>query len=529
MTQCLDCFFKDGASGSLICRRSAPLAANSPPGTLTAKWQGVDDANWCGEYSNDDPVPWRAATSPLCSTCFFGRSDGAGGLLCQRFAPYSSSVQANRGATSWLQVSPTDWCGEWLLANPLVWSAQPPQLNIFYPAISKPSAYDNLDIDSTTDVSGIPDVTAEVQAAVDACEATVEGGVVQLPPGIVRINNLQLNGNGVEIRGYRPGFAGTSDTPSKRPKNGTYILHDTTAFSSIVVGTTANNIRISDIGFIEAQPPESPTFAPVIAPPCIQLLGPVSNGNFVLENLLFWGVYQAIMVGQTRYNGLASVYINNVSAVAFADAAHGGAIRVYGNTADRTQINNFTFDPLGMMVNNVNQQAYCRDNVYAVCVSGENTNTRVFNSHVSSAKAGVLFDGPGHAASNHQIDLCSFTLCGWGVYEGCTVDKCKVTISSGAFFNTNIAVAVTGPLPEFLIQGMSVKDTHLYALDATSGGGNVLMSPVVYVDGWNFDALGYPALHSTNAGLTVTYSLQSIFANGHGGAVTGGGGTFVAY
>src|SRR5579859_7648715 len=86
-------------------------------------------------------------------------------------------------------------------------------INTFYASgLTSPNAYDATDFNSGTSLAGIPDVTALIQAAINACQAFPDGGVVQLPPGVFRVNGLMITGDSVTLRGdgagVSPGIGG---------------------------------------------------------------------------------------------------------------------------------------------------------------------------------------------------------------------------------------------------------------------------------------------------------------------------------
>src|ERR1041385_7003239 len=67
--------------------------------------------------------------------------------------------------------------------------------------LQTPQPWDTWDFDATTDLSAIPDSSVAVQNAINAAQATGQGGVVNLPPGVIRANGLMISGGGVRLRG----------------------------------------------------------------------------------------------------------------------------------------------------------------------------------------------------------------------------------------------------------------------------------------------------------------------------------------
>jgi len=59
---CLGCFFHRGSSGSLTCNRDAPSSLAAAIPPNRAAWLPVNDTDWCGEFAVTDPGVYTPGT-----------------------------------------------------------------------------------------------------------------------------------------------------------------------------------------------------------------------------------------------------------------------------------------------------------------------------------------------------------------------------------------------------------------------------------------------------------------------------------
>ena len=395
-----------------------------------------------------------------------------------------------------------------------------------YPDVTFPNSYDDLNVNSTTDLSGVPDYTAEVQAAVNTVQSTLGGGLVQLPPGLIRINNLQITGDGVWLKGYGAGTTPIPGSiPAQRPKYGTYILHDNTGSGAIVLTSTATNFKISDVSFIEAQPPDAPGWAPIAFPPCLYLQGS-ADILVTVERCLFWGVYQAILDGGAGPgSGLGVLRIRDVNYATFAGIA-GGGIRIYGSGTALSTINDVLledvrFDPDHLLAGSPNQQGYIRANSSALAVSCETWQVRASNCTFRSAWAGVSFDGTqGSVLPGTTLSTCNFNKCTNAIYENAIglIVKCIgfTVLGLGWAAPNSYAVYAIGNNPFILINDCLVSTFKAEAFWFNpSSQGFLNFGPNCFVNQWDQGNVGASAINSNGA--QVNISSGSIFFPGFSG------------
>ena len=543
---CLACFFSRGTSGNLTCNRDAPssLSTSAPP--YKAAWLSVLDADWCGQFSADDPGVYKPGIpqppGAQCSTCFYAVGS-PGNFICRWNAPgayadFPGNVigeSPGKSHAGWLPVNDAAWCGQYSATDPTIYN---PNVNVFVPQVTSPNPYDNWDIDSTTNISSIPDVTAEVQAAVDACQAAPGGGVVQLPPGLVRLSALQITSGGVWLRGYGAATAiDPGSSPATRPKFGTYILHTNSPNAAINVAATASNVRISDLGFIEPQPPEGPGFAPLTFSECVSFAGP-NNIVAEIENVIFWRVFQAMVFGSAAGTGVGTVRARNVNYVTFAKSSDGGGIRVFGLGAssavtDNVLLEDVSFNPDQLLLNNPYQLAYIRANSTAMMVSGETWLVRVSNCTFRSALVGAYHDGDATGVfPGTSFDETQFNKCATAVYENSTNARVRMkgcgVLGLGAS-TSSFAVQSLGNSPRMSLDvaASMFKDSAFNLAPANSIGNFQLMASCA-VSSWNMDAAGNPAVYCV-AGPNVYFGTGIDFDSGGGAPIIGGGGQFTGY
>jgi hypothetical protein len=409
------------------------------------------------------------------------------------------------------------------------------------PNVTYPNSYDNLDIDSTTDLSGIPDYTAQVQAAVNLVQSTLGGGPVLLPPGLIRINNLQVTGDGVWIKGYG---AGSTPIPSfgvtKRSKYGTYILHDNPN-SAIVVTASATNFRLSDCSFIEAQTPEGPGFSPIVFPPPVLLQGGGDTITYI-ERCLFWQTYKAIQCGRAPGFGVGTIIFRDINYATFAPASAGGGIRLFGTTAssfyaDDILLDNVRFDPIHLLRNS-NQQAYILTNSAALVIDSSTWAVRVNNSTFKSAAVGIGIDNNGFVAPSSvgfEVADTNFQGCLKAIYEngnGIALYLNNFLVNGAGATPASTAISSVGISPNIFLNNGFLENFSDYAIycNPSNGIGTYQLAPNVIVYNWNQNTLGNPALYLANlAGAYLYFSQGNRFISGGVAPFLGGGGNFVCY
>jgi hypothetical protein len=199
-----------------------------------------------------------------------------------------------------------------------------------------PNSWDQLDVDNTTDLSGVPDVTAQVQATINLIQAAGVGGIIGLPPGLYRINGATISGGGVVIRGCGWEQNDGSGT-GKRGKRGTYILTDDTTKSAFSITAAAGSSGIEDMAFIQPQPPDGGGWSPTTFPAAININGGAGSGPARLSNLLFWGIKNGIQIGSL--GAAAGITLRDIALATFTSGV------TATNVTDHLAIDNLRFVP----------------------------------------------------------------------------------------------------------------------------------------------------------------------------------------
>src|SRR6202035_5106445 len=460
---CDNCYYHRLLNTIDYCCRSAPVSVGSDP-LQPPSWKVLDKINspyWCG--------------------------DGADSITKQSFSTGVTSQSGLPGTPS------------------------PDSINVFYPdpnIVHANNSWDLIDFTSVTDLSGIPDVTAAVQTAINACIGSPTGGIVQMPPGVFRINNLRINGNGVYLRGYSIQTSPSNNPPALRPKTGTFILHDNNASSAIVVPNLTASVRISDLAFIQPQTPEGAAWSPVTFPPCIQFNGPNSI-SAMLQRLLFWGVFQAISLGTAAGQGVGTVRIRDVDMATFCGPYVAG-ITIFGNgltggQVDDVLLEDVNFNPDQLLAGSPNQQAYILTNACAINVSADNWLTRITNSTVRSSNIGFgVSSTHGYGAGTGiaqqiRIDNCHANGCIYGIFDAATnaffnVDNTSVVGLGSGVVSYGYYSGGNGSIVNLM--GMNFADVKGSAVVlATFGGGTDLrIGPNTVIERYNLDLGGEPAI-----------------------------------
>ena len=546
---CLSCFFSVGVSGSLTCNRDAPssLATSTPP--YTAAWLSVLDTDWCGQFSADDPGVYKPGIpqppGAQCSTCFYAVGS-PGNFLCRWNAPGSyanfpgSAIGEGPGEFhgGWLPVLDTAWCGQYSAIDPSIYQ---PNVNLFVPQVTSPNPYDNWDIDSNTDLSSIPDVTAQVQVAVNACQNNIGGGIVQLPPGIVRLAGLNITGGGVWLKGY--GAATEIDpgaAPATRPKFGTYILHTDTFFPAINVNSSASNVKLSDFGLIEPQPPEEFAFTPIVFPPCIQFDGPNAI-DAIVENVIAWRVYQAIRLGSGPGQGVGTASLKDINYATFAPASVGGGIRLFGlgsgsTVNDDVTLSNVRYDPDQLLANLTQQQQWILNNAAALMIDCGIWQARINGCTFRSANVGLGIEQtqslpssvfPGIIARECHFNKCSTAILENGAGSLVRIADCSV-LGLGASISS-YALQSQGLSPLVNVHSIFASNFSDSAINVVAtGSGRFNFGSECLINSWNLDGNGNPGVYGS-VGNTIYFSTGIQFQNGNGAAVSGGSAAFTGY
>lgn len=410
------------------------------------------------------------------------------------------------------------------ISNP----SQHPIGSITPAGMTAPNDYDQWDFNTTTDLSGVPDLTTNLQAAIDTIQASGYGGVVTLPPGVIRINGASISGGGVIVQGagweeYPDAF--NAHAPAVRGKRGTYILTDQPASSSFTLTNTANNAQIRDIAFIQVQRPEAVGWTPVSYAPTIALAGP-AGGAAIFQRLLFWGCYKPIRLAVGGSAG--RITLRDISFTSFCTFPNGGGIEI--NDCDDLVIDNVNlFSQL--LTGSPNQLTYVGNSACGMTINSA-AKAKISNCSFKSSFAGIGLQGTYTSSTRPRILLHNIDIN--NVLRG--------IIENG----TNVAYTALGvqcrgaatDSPCFIFDGVNpVADIDMFygtnfnasiVATATSTGADLRFGVNCWFDFWDKLGAGNPAL-SVSAGNSAWYSSNSRFTNSGGGPNTGGGGTFTAY
>jgi hypothetical protein len=406
--------------------------------------------------------------------------------------------------------------------------------------------WDLWDFDSTTDLSMVPDSTQDLQDLINQVEAVGWGGVIHLPPGVIRINGVVFNQGGLTVRG-----AGSADflapprvispdgtlSQAQRGRTGTYILTDASAPSTFTISAQASNVTIEDMAFIQTQPPEDLSFDPGLFSPCILLEG-LGGDMFgatgcTLQRLLFWGVWQGILLDTgSGTDNVGRVLMRDIRGCSFdvminLDAA-----------ADVAILQSITFEP-SMLDGNPGQQAYIQNNGSAIYL-GIAAQTIMSDLKIKNCAYGVWRDVSlvAYPGLRNKIIGADFV----GV-------QAAIRAGLGGGFHLIGISAVGDDAPAFppsvflnLVGGwVDLCDCHVtgFQVIAISGiGGNLdlRMGANCWFDNWNTNPGvigGYPnpapAIYMDNGMSTATCTCftNARWTNDNGGPHTGGSGTFV--
>lgn len=434
-------------------------------------------------------------------------------------------------------VHETPWFGRTgTVSNP----AQLPVGSITPAGLISPNDYDSWDFNTTTDLSAVPDVTANIQAAINTIQATGYGGVVQLPPGILRCNGITISGGGVVLRGASweeyAGVGGAS-SPAVRGKRGTYLLRNgiTNNTPCITVANSANNVTIEEIAFLEIQPPESPTFQPVGGNPSIIIQGP-NSGSVMCRRLLFWGTAgTGILIGSAG-NAAGRVTCRDISYAGFGAAA-----------ISTIFCNSLIVDGLivssDLLAGSPNQQAYMKGHTRGLALTATSQLSLAHLVMKNILLDGILFSSSSDGAcKNSKIVDAVFLGVTAAIHDAAT--NSRLSLSGISYDGTGVnsgSAAFTGAIV-CEGAGATIDIDDLVAQNCWGSGvyiGNLAqgtdlrISPTCWVDNWNLAGAGSAALTCTFNGTSnnaLRYSSGNTrFTNSNGGANTGGGGSITAY
>lgn len=418
-------------------------------------------------------------------------------------------------------------------------NATDPYLGVggFWPGgIQSPQIFDTWDFTSATDLSQVPDSTVAVQKAITAAQAAGQGGVVNLPPGVIRINGVTISGGGVTLRGagweeYNGIY--NSVAPAQRGRRGTYILTDNPGVSPITIANTANNAKIEDIAFIQPQSPEASSWTPLVFEPSITINGPTS-GAILLQRLLFWGVHSCIRVGA------AGQYVSRVTVRDLAMACYSSGITVNASS-DQFTADNLNFCPQ-ILAGNPNQQSYIQNNCNGL-IFYDVTNPQISNFVARNIFLGMnFFTLSGNSSKRTKIVGADMQ----GVIRGITESGTGVNIFINGYTfagaglgasNASIALNPAGA-------GTTIDLSNFYgttfegpAINSASLGSNqdIRLGMNVWVDNWNTSppVTGFPnpapAFCANNATSTIRYPNAARLTRSNGGPTGGGSGTVTGY
>lgn len=142
------------------------------------------------------------------------------------------------------------------------------------------------------DSTGASEVSTDIQAVIDACEAA-GGGIVIVPHGTYLINGGLSISKSVSFQGTpAQNFKGNAD--QGLPGDfGTYFKRTTTTNYGITVETGSNGARVGNFGFIETHAADAPGWTPTAYKACIRNI----SAGTTIHDINFWGCNIGIQIG----------------------------------------------------------------------------------------------------------------------------------------------------------------------------------------------------------------------------------------
>ena len=262
---------------------------------------------------------------------------------------------------------------------------------------------------------GVADDTAEVQAAITACQDSARGGIVYFPPGIYGISSGLVHGNG------STSGASTASTKAVCRFVGAGAGDDS-------VGVTSGNVSISVIKWIGSNP-GSLTYMVTIDGPMV---------GWGMEHLKIWPNSNANVVG-LDLRQISFSHISDVSVSESGGGTSGGAFAVkiwtqksFSHFACYNTIENLRIRPY---TNSVGSGMWVGGNssIGTACslslTGGYYNRDNNYTSGTNTATYGVLLDS---SDNFHAYSVHFSTTGGNGARNGCTIGA-SVSAASGTY------------------------------------------------------------------------------------------------
>lgn len=389
------------------------------------------------------------------------------------------------------------------------------------------------------DPTGAVDCSAAVQAIITSLEAA-KGGIVQLPCGTVKLNNIQIGHGGIWVRGcgYED-FLGAQGVSNPQGTAGTYIL-TTSAVPAFNLTCGANNPHFSDLAFTQTQPADGPGWAPTIYPPSIVNAGCIainnsSMGSFTAERILFRGVYNGIQLGS--FSGTNNFYVGRTILRDISGTCFSNCIINYASS-DVVTIDHVHFWPLFYTDGSTpNIVAYIQAN--AACFQlGRMDNPIITNVFCYGTKYGFRLTNP----TGNTFDILAN-----GTFSNIGLDSVKIGFSiEASWINFNITnwVHNSPGVSPFAVgdvavsQGGALHDVTINSVNSNFAGYNtaaVVISSSSSVNRYTFNNAKIVAYNQANSGAaaftattgnTINFDGYSYLISGNSGPLVSGAGTF---
>lgn len=393
-------------------------------------------------------------------------------------------------------------------------------------------AWDSINFDSATDLTGIPDQTAALQGMIDLVGSDGWGGTIDLPPGVFRINGARIDYGGVNIVGsgweeYEGAFG--ANAPAKRGKRGTYILTDDPAKSAFTFGPDANRSGLAAMAFVQPQPVEAPAWTPTTFAPSVAAEGP-DGGAIFLEHLLFWGCFQPMQLGLVSNAG-GRLTLRDIWYTSFANSAAGGGILVHD--CDDVIVDNVNHS-IKLLEGSPYQQDWIRANAYGLIVK-DATRAVIANCSFDQLFTGLALQGtytgypspvPRIKLSNLDFDYCAFAFRESGSAIAAQING--ITCRGRAGSEQSYAIYSEGTNPTLDIDMLFASEFYDEAVQFVGSGAAATFGVNCWFDQFGLITGGAAAIAALT-GNAVKRSNNSRLTNEHGGSFTSGAGTFTAY
>lgn len=397
----------------------------------------------------------------------------------------------------------------------------------------------------SVDPSGAVDATTEIQSTLDGLSAG-RGGIVHLPPGIVKLNGVNIANGGIRIKGcgwedFKAPQGSSTPLPPEQGTCGTYILTTNNTKNAFNILGTATHVRISDVAFTQVQPPDAPGWAPTAYPASIACLGsPASNtstGAFTGENLLFRGVFKGIQAG--TFSGSTSSYIGRLVLRDVYGTCFNTAIQIDA-ASDVCVIDHVHIWPIFYTdPNSPNIYSYVQNGLTSGFQFGRVDNPQLSNIFIYGVRYGMRFfsntGNPFDVLANGQLNNIGFDSCKVGL----DIEASNVNFNISNWYHASPGVAPFTAGDVAISQGGSTSGVVIMATNTTlsayngsavanisSGTGNDYSFVNTKVIAYNQANNGSAAFVALNAGNTITMGGRSLLIAGNGGPLTAGSGTF---